>query len=360
MEKDKILLDGIITDFYNSVDDRFFYRIKNNWKINASMVFFVLSILYFLVNIIPIIPGSYDKYFFSLFKLIKNNTNWPLVEFNFWIRWGLGSIVSILCLVIAFLFFWHWNKKESEKAIDSKQMTFCYAYTLRKELKSYLINDNPVHLTKSIDYLKKVVKSFVEVKFMNSDERTSIPLNKFREELRNQFEWMQFTEETNNYIDNLSSIPQKVFRRFEQKEKLKEVVSAIDFLTLYEFAKIKPSVSNSEGTEIKNLKNEYFKCFVNEIGKIDEIDEVKNPNERKRNRIISLFQFIINLFSSTNILVLFLSWLILLTLLFVISSIVVVNSLDLKIDSTILIGILTAPFLGAITLAATIYTKNKK
>lgn len=360
MENDKKLIDGIITDFYNSVDDRFFYRIKNEWKINTSLIIFIASILYLFANIIPIIPGLSDNYFFSLFSLIKNNTDLPSIEFSFWVKWGLGSIVSILGFCVALPIFAYWNNKESKKALDSKQMTFCYAYTLRKELKSYLINDNPVHLAKSIDYLKKVVNSFVEVKFKNSDKQSSIPLNQFREELKDQFEWMQFTEETNNYIDNLSSIKKKIIRRFEQKEKLEDIVPAIDFLTLYEFAKIKPSVLNTEGVEIKNLRSEYFKCFASEIGKIEEIEEIRNSSERKRNRIISIFQFIIELFSSTNILVLFLSWLVLLTVLFVISSIVVINSLKLNIDSTILIGILTAPFLGAITLSATIYTKNKK
>lgn len=281
MEKDKILIDGIITDFYNSVDDRFFYRIKNDWKINASLLFFTLSILYLFINVLPIVPGLSDKYFFSLFELIKNNTNLPLNEFNFWVKWGLGFIVSILIFGISFLFFRYWSNKESQKAIDVKQMNFCYAYTLRKELKSYLINDNPIHLTKSIDYLKKVISPFNEVKFKNSEKETSMSLNKFRDELKKQFEWMQFTEETNNYIDNLSSINKKLIIRFKQKEKLEDIVPAIDFLTLYEFAKIKPTVQNSENVEIKNFKNEYFKSFVNEVGKIKEIEEDKNSGERK-------------------------------------------------------------------------------
>ncbi len=67
-----------------------------------------------------------------------------------------------------------------------------------------------------------------------------------------------------------------------------------------------------------------------------------------------------NILSSSNIVVMLFSWLILLTIVFVFPSIMVINSFKLTIDSTILIGLLTAPFIGAITLVATIYSKNKK
>ena len=360
--QDKKLLDGIISDYYNSVEDSFFYRLRNLWKINASIVFLGLSSLYLFLNIIPILPGFKDDYLFWLFKLIKNIFTINIGEYSFWIKWALGSITSIVIFVIAFLFFKYWNVRENKKSINPIYLNFCFAFTIRKELKSFLINENVTHLDNISKYFEKVISSIVLTPFYTekTDGSKPIPLPNLRDELLKKYNWIIFNDEANNLINAFNSIESKIKRRLEQRVELDKILPLVDFLTLYEFSLIKPNQVNENNEELKNQRYEYLKRFAQELNKLNELEKVQETDITKRTKIKSIFIFFINLFTNSNIIVMFLSWLILLTLIFVASSILILNKLNLTIDSTILIGLLSAPFLGAITFTATIYSKNKK
>lgn len=362
MENDKKLLEGIISDYFNSVEDLFTYRLKNDWKINASIFFLILSILFLLLNIIPILPGFNGKYFLFLFDFIKNQVDLPFEEFNFWIKWALGSIISLITFGIAFIVYKYWDNCDSKKAIRPRYMTFCYAFSLRKEIKSFLINENDTHLENTLAYFEKVISSIINSPFysIRSDSDKSVSFVNLRKKLIEKYEWIKFTDETNNILDSLSTIRTKLERRIRLKTELDKTLPLIDILVLYEFSKIKPNESNPEGVELKDQRINYIKEFANQLNNIKEIEDIPEDANVKRNKVKSIIIPILNLFSSSNILIMFFSWLVLLTIVFVLSSILVINSLKLTIDSTILIGLLTAPFLGTVTLVATIYTKNKK
>ena len=360
MENDKKLLDGIIVDYYNSVNDLFTYRLRNNWKINTSEIIFIISILFLVLNIIPFFPFFFDNYLLFLFKLIKPQIELSIQEYNFWIRWGVGSITSLLCFGIMFLPYKYWNIKDSKKALSPKYMTFCYAFSLRKEIKSFLINENVIHLEKTSQYFAKVISSITTFRINNGDKSIFLGLNKLREELIKRFDWIKFTNETNEMIDAISSIDKKIKERLRQRLELEKVIPLIETLTLYKFTSIKPEELNSNGIKLREMRNDYLISFAKELNSLSEIESTIENDKRKRNKAKSTILLITSLFSSSNIIVLFISWLILLTILFVVFSIIVINVLNLTIDSTILIALLTAPFLGAITFAATIYTTNKK
>lgn len=362
MEDDKKLLDGIISDYFNSVDDLFFYRLKNDWKIDASIFIFLISILFLALNILPILPAFDDNYFLSLFDYIKKNIELPFEEFNFWIKWALGTIVSLIAFGIAFIVFKFWGVKDTKKALSHGYMTFCYAFTLRKELKSYLINDNEIHLENTLPYFKKIISSILITPFYlsKSDGSKAVTLNILRKRLLKNFEWIEFSTDSNNMIDSLSTIDAKIERRLKLKIELDKILPFIDLLVLYEFSKIKPNEINKNGIELKEQRNNYIKEFANQLNEVKEVEDAVEDSNVRRTKVKTIIAPIIRLFSSSNILLMFFSWLVLLTLVFVLSSMLVINSLRLTIDSTILIGLLTAPFIGAITLVATIYTKNKK
>lgn len=362
MENDKKLLEGIISDYFNSVEDLFIYRLKNDWKIDASFFIFAISILFLVLNIIPILPVYNDNYFLFLFDFIKKHVNLPFEEFNFWIKWALGSIVSLFTYGIALIVFKYWEKRDSKKALRPSYLSFCYAFSLRKEIKSYLINENETHLENTLNYFENVISSVTKSPFYSnrSDKAKSVTFSNLRKELNKDYEWIEFTDETNNILDSLSTIGAKLERRLRLKTELDKTLPLIDFLVLYEFSKIKPNELNSDGVELKDQRVKYIKEFANQLNGIKEIEDIIEDSNVKRNKVKTLITPIVNLFSSSNILIMFFSWLVLLTILFVLSSILVINSLKISIDSTILIGLLTAPFLGAITLVATIYTKNKK
>ena len=117
MENDKSLLEGIISDYYNSVEDSFLYRLKNDLKISISVLIFSLSVFFLIINIIPIVPGLSKNYFLFLFEILKEKTTLPLNQFNFWIKWGLGTLFSLLLLGITYLYYKFWDIRETKKAL---------------------------------------------------------------------------------------------------------------------------------------------------------------------------------------------------------------------------------------------------
>jgi len=165
MENDKSLLEGIISDYFNSVEDAFQYRLKNEWKINTSQIILVFSVLFLTINVIPIVPALSKNYFLFLFDLLKERTILPFDQFNFWIKWLFGAIFSLVLFGLAFLFYIYWDRKNTKKALGYKFMSFCYIYSLRKELKSYLINDNEQHLEKCVKFFKNVFSKISIIDF---------------------------------------------------------------------------------------------------------------------------------------------------------------------------------------------------
>lgn len=360
--QDKQLLEGIISDYYNSVEDSFFYRLRNTWKMKAATSLFVIAILFLILNVIPILPAFIDNYLLWIFDNIKSKFDFEIEEYSFWIKWALGTIISILLFGIAFIPFKFWDIRENKKAIKTSYLRFCYAYSLRKELKSYLINENSSHLENVSEYFQKVNSHLILTPFYNNNKDTAsqIPIYLLRDKLLKKYNWIEFKKDTNELIDAFKSISSKIEKRIDQKVELEKVVPFVDILTLYEFSFIKPTLENSENKELKEQRLKYLKEIQKELSKINEYEGPNEVERTKKSKIKSVLEFFVNLFTSSNILVMFISWLILLTIIFVASSILILEKIDLEVDSTILIGLLSAPFLGAITLAATIYSKNKK
>ena len=360
--KDKQLLEGIISDYYNSIEDSFFYRRKNLWKSNTAALLFVLSVLFLFGNIIPLFPAFKDDYLLWLFNKIKTNFPIGIEDYSFWIKWAFGTILSALIAGILFIPFKYWDRKENKRFVKSSNLNFCFAYTLRKELKSFLINENNSHLDNISEYFEKVNSHLALSPFYenNRDNAKQIPLFELRDKLLKKYDWIKFNEETNDLIDSFKSINPKIKKRIQEKSELELVIPFIDDLTLYEFSFIKPNLKNQQEVELKDQRFLYLKEMQKELNKIDAYEGVNETERTKKSKIKFALNFVANLYTSSNILVMFISWLVLLTIIFVASSILILKKVSIDIDSTILIGLLSAPFLGAITLTATIYSKNKK
>lgn len=359
MEKNKNILDGIISDYYNSVNEMFFYRIKNNWKIESSSFLFFISVVFTIFNVIPLLPLN-DNYFLFLFEFIKKNFDVPFKEYNFWIKWGLGSLTSSLISLILYIPYKYWDIRDTKKALRNKYLPFCYVYTLRKEIKSYLINDNLAHLENTVEYFNNVMKTMTIYNAETGSKGFFVNLVKLRTELKNQFSWIDFSADSNQIIDSFLKIESRITRRLKQKIELEKILPLIDLITLYEFSKIKPDELNQNGIQLSNCRDGFLIEFAKEINSLDEIENLNDLDKNTIHKIKLASLTIANLFISSNILVLFLSWLVLLSILFIMLTMILITSIKLNIDSTIFIGILTAPFLGAITLAATIYNKHNK
>lgn len=358
---DKHLLEGIISDYYNSIQDSFFYRKKNFWKYDLITTFFSISLLILILNIVPIIPAIDIEYYLWIYNKIKLIFNIKGSEFSFFIKWFVGVTFWLLIVGLFAIFYKFWSLKIKRKFVKSIDISFCYAFTLRKEIKNYIINDNITHLDNISNYFEKIYTDLILTPFYydNATNSKKIPLDIVRENLIKKYPWIKFSEESNYLIDSFKSMKSKIKKRIDFKIELEDVLPFLDYLVLYEFSIIKPNQKNDEKIELKDQRFTYLLKMQEELNKLDGYEGISTNEQTKKKKFTEIFNYIIALFTSSNILTMFLAWLILLTLIFVTSSIIIIKKVNLEIDSTVLIGLLTAPFLGAITLVATIYTKNK-
>ncbi|MDA0774480.1 MAG: hypothetical protein O3A16_06705 [Bacteroidetes bacterium] len=215
MDKDKALLESAVADYYNSIEEKFEYRLRNNWKIETTVLLRIASILFLIFNVLPTAPSMSEGYFEFLFDFFKSKFTLPIAEFNFYVSWGIGVIVSLLAVGILYLPYKVWDIRDTKRALKYKLMPFCYTYTLRKDIKSYLINEDAVHLEKSVKYFNKVIRTIINFR-VGKDERT-LKLQELKTQLDKQFGWVNLTPETESLIKSLESIDDKVIERLKQK-----------------------------------------------------------------------------------------------------------------------------------------------
>ena len=216
-------------------------------------------------------------------------------------------------------------------------------------------------LKKSIKYFYKVIHSIITYHAEREERTVSITLKELHNQLERQFGWIDFTPETINLINSFEDLEEKVIERLKQKIELKALLPIMDALTLYEFSKLKPNIENGNGEKLHDRKLDYLKEISSQVHSIEKIEPLKDDTyKQKRTKLKKFFQNLSNLFSSLNVIVMFISWLILLSIIFVLPTLLLFKAFNTNMDATALISIASVPFLGAITLVATIYTKNKK
>jgi hypothetical protein len=357
MEIHKEHLEGIVSDYFNSINNLFAYRQRNSWKFTLTRFLFVLSIIYFVVNALPYLPWILDHYFESIYLYIKQSIPF-LKEYNFWTRWGLGIVISIIIMGVIYPFYKYWDIKEKKRAIDIELLHFCYVYSFRKEIKTYLINGLQEHLLRASKYYNSIIDHQLVVTAF-SEKSPRMYLFEALDKIKKQFPWIKLSDESSRVLSALTSIPNKFGGRLEQKKDLEVLLPAIDYLTFLEFAKIKPEIKISPDQTFENINNDLFFLFISEVERISAIEPRNKVKIASSDKIKVLLNNIGNLFISRNMIVCFLSWLVLLGVLFEPIAMLFINITQIKLDSTLIIGFLTVPFIGAATIAASIYNKSK-
>lgn len=316
--------------------------------------------MFLILNIIPGIAFMSETYFFKVFEIIKNNFEIGDIEFTFMIRWGLGAVFSALLLAILFLPYKYWKNKEQKRALDYKYMTFCNAFTLRKNLKNYLINSKEIHLEKSVKFFNDITHWIINASIETDNKSSTIKIDKLENELRKQFEWFSLSIETKEIISSFSQIKNKITERLNRKTEIDKILPLIDLLTMYHFAKIMPIVVDDYDIKIGDKKVEFIKSFSIELNNLEEVQKTCESDGNKNYRFNKFLKALNSFFYDSNIIIMFMLWGVLLSLIFVPVVTLVISFQNIEIDSTILIGLFTVPFIGAITFAATIYTKRQK
>jgi hypothetical protein len=160
-------------------------------------------------------------------------------------------------------------------------LLFCYIYSVRKELKSYLINENLQHIEKSKKFFKSYFNIFVHDTYKDNDKSINIRITKLIDDIQEKHGWIEFSEDTYKILKALSST-EKISERLNQILELEAVVKTIDYLILYEFAKIKKDELTPDGTKLELRKKDYLLSFATGINEINQIDPLPEISPKKK------------------------------------------------------------------------------
>lgn len=358
MNNYKEIFSNDINKYYKSIDELYKYRLKIQWKYDLMSSLVGICFIWLLLNLITVIPFNFENYFRFLFLWIVKIFSIENIEYIPKYRWWIGIITSAAFLYIAILMERNFIKKSSKKTLNPKLMKFCHIYNFRSELLNYLTNKNEQHLENAKEIYKK---SFTNISVANINTK-KIHLKNLRETLIKQFEWIDFDVLSNNMIHTLSSFKSKIYYRIKEKTEIGNIIPLFDLLTVYEYAKINPETLDPyDNKKLGDKKFSLLHDFTNLLIALSKIEIATDKGDDKRNRLKPVIIFLINLFSSQNILVLLCSWLLLLSVMFMIPAyIVIINVFQITIDSNIAIGMITAPFLGSIAISVAIFTKKHK
>lgn len=353
MANDKLLLDEKIKDYYNSIQEQFFNRIKYDSKFDFSTLIQLLSLYILMLSLLPTQQSRLHDFYCLIITFI-NNTFKISISHNFWDVWSFGIIISFLIFLLIFVI----NKKKKKnilnKVIRSEYLNFCYTFLIRKEINNYLINERSQHLEKCEKFIKKIIKrhSLFTINDMN--------IVILYDNIIKQFNWFKITSQTTETINAIASLEKKILNRIRAKSDIESLKNIFDYLTLYEFSLIKPNELTSEGKPLGEKKDVYFYLFSVELNKLnDVILEIKN-NLSIKSMVSKWFSVISLSLRSNNLFISFISWILLLLVVFLTISFMLMTATNIKFDSTIMVGIITVPFIGAITFATAIYTRHGK
>lgn len=362
MENNKILLDSTIPEYFNSIEEAFYNYFKTKRITTWVNLITVFPTIFFIGSILPIIPLiNYSGEMLTtpipiVCELLSITP--PTVNFLWiWLAWGVISFVIFLPFKVFEIIA---NRCKPKLNIPVQELFFCYIYLSRKDIGNYLTNKNAQHIEKCEKYIKIIIKNLNQCGLSDKDDdieyyETSHVIN----DLVNQFKWFKLESETRNIITALGSVKSKILSRVNQQKDISSLKVVFDYLLLHEFSKIKPKETSSEGVQIADLKSEYFSSFARELNLLSSLNSRRKNINSSSNSLSKVLNWLTNGLKSSSISVLFFSWFILFGIAFLLMSIFIINITGTPFDSTLIVGMTTAPFIGAVTFSAAIYSKSK-
>ena len=347
-------------EYFNSVNEVFSDIEKDEKKYQyITLIPTILVAMNLLLNLL-----TFGSRFMS--RYVSENYGDTAIFFNYEFPISSARIWWILTVMLSVLLFYIWVKilnKIEMKTVGKKRfiknLPFCYLYQSVEDLKTFMVNERIIHLKSASENLNKYLfKSELYTYNRQLRGETYDVLNV----LRVNHSWIDISDTSFQIAKSFQNISPKIIRRINQNHEIEEIKVVLEKLLVYELLKtgtksLKNTVTKLE-ISLSDLKQDFLQFFLEEMEKLEEIklsQQVnKNPKWFRFNNFLLLMS---NSFKSKNLIQVFLSWLFLVFVLISIALYIGTNVFDIPIDSKILIGAITTPFLCAITLTVSI---NKK
>ena len=359
MQSPKEELSSFAHHYFTSVDDVFQQTVK---QLKYGPRFFALGFSFLLISfgaiivsvvfILDVSPTS------NVFSIVLFGTMFTYVPSIIWILLTLDD-------------------KRMRGMLHGEKLAFCHIYNALRELKAYLTNERFVHLKKAesnfASYLEHSEINFeLEVEEMRAAEmggsttiKKSTNVGNLVQQLSADFWWFDLQEKADSVVNAYQQLASKIVRRLRQGAEADKLVPFLTNLMLYEYSKIRKTSVEELGTSQDHTVSELGRiCLIDFASAIGEPDELKKQGNQTEGdlkaRLKSASATISEAFMSEKILVAFSIWYILLIVVFGLSLWIVTKFASVTWDSTLMVGLFTAPFAGAIVISTAIFAKSKK
>lgn len=368
MENTKQIITEVLPKtkvYFDSIEEQFNYRQKHNWKFELFSSVRGIVIFLIIFTYIPLIPAAIGAWGWLTSNVITVYTLEIKLD-NFFIRWILLSVILSI-LLFAFLnpidkFL---DKRREKYSIGYNHLTFAYLYKSIKGLEIFIINGHHENSIKALDYLKWYFRRcFIYTSLSIKAQTESVNLSHHLEEISKENPWIKYDETTANIIDGFKDFEEKIYQRIEEKADIDVCVRILQELLVFEYLqldKVTEDQINSIETDIETVAPKLILEVSSDLIALSKIETKKEGESKsKADKLESFFDKLTGLFNHSSILITFFSWFVLLSVITIGIIYFGIKTAELKLDSTIFIGAVSAVLVGSITLAATIYNKQKE
>ncbi len=291
---------------------------------------------------------------------------------------GVWAALLITVLVVGIAAVFALNKRRTRKLcanfLSKSQMRFGYCLAMREELRTYQATRVPKHIENALDFWFRLLFS-LEAFFAPESKQQFRPPKKGKglaqaeksspkvlppnlERLRQSFSWFRLEPQSERIVESLNLFPERVQYRVKEKKDLTAVGELLSALGDYLYSMM-PEVSpqsDSENVALLDWGLTRLQGFSEKILLLPAYGlESQTTAERgtfKRSIKAGIAKFS-GLFSHQNILLCFISWLLISAAAVIVALLTTLHYFPgIKIDSTLVALVISAPLLASVTLVA--------
>lgn len=321
---------------------------------------FILFFVFSLIPLVPFLVSFFVSRYFGATLVSVRAIHFHVGSFWFW--WVVLFVVSLGLLLLAGKFSGV-STEEKKKWLSPPQMRFAYCYATIDEIQKYRTNQLPRHIDSALQHLEKADGYLLSA--------SGIPINVYPErwrlremQLAQQHalevegaaptgppKWYRLKPETELVLKAFGEFTPKLRDRIKDRKDLPAIQTALTFLASYLYLEI-PALSDSGSGARFEEGMQSLLTFAQQVTSLPPYrsEELKpTPKQQFSLKLLAVFSIVSAPFGHENLLVAFLSWFVLLFLLFGIGLFEASRLLAIKADSVIITTLISGPILGAVT-----------
>lgn len=335
-------LFNLVKEYFEVFDDKFLAYERLNRYVQLFIILIFLLVILFFFSVGFVDKLTYDSV--DYYELLLN-------------------VLAFICICSMFLLFFYSYKhsefRKKESIFKDGRICFCYLFRSFSFLQKYLnsnIKDQLNEGKKSFAkyQIETYLKGELKIEFVAGNDKMKLNILDFSKKYPNKYFWLKLDGESEKILKSLNSAKGKIAHRINEGFEIDIILPALKNLLLFEYATLNADKSFANGL-VGDYSEGLLLDYVSELDKLDlPKRKIKQQVKRKNNVKLRINALLHN----RNILFSIIFWFIILLIVFGIALLMAQQYFSIAMDSKILIGLITAPFAGAIAISMTLHNKR--